>query len=254
MIKVKDIYDFIGEISPYDYQCEWDNCGLLVGDMDKEVRKIGICLDGTMATLKSAIENGVDLLITHHPVIFAPQKKFIKGNIAFEAASAGISILSAHTCLDCAEDGINDVLCEILGVENTVGVPSEDCTVPMARIGEVAEVTAEVFSKMVAERLGTVCRLVKGSRNVKKVAVCGGSAFEFFFKAVQMGADTYVTGEVKHHELLIAQDMGINLIVAGHYETEKPAMIRLKEKIASRFTETEVVMLDENNPVEYVGM
>ena len=38
MIKVKDIYDFIGEISPYDYQCEWDNCGLLVGDVDKEVR------------------------------------------------------------------------------------------------------------------------------------------------------------------------------------------------------------------------
>ena len=254
MIKVKDIYDFIGEISPYDYQCEWDNCGLLVGDMDKEVRKIGICLDGTMATLKSAIENGVDLIITHHPVIFAPQKSFTKGNIAFEAASAGISILSAHTCLDCAEDGINDVLCEILGVENTVGVPSDDCTVPMARIGEVAEVTAVVFSKMVAERLGTVCRLVKGSRNVKKVAVCGGSAFDFFFKAVQMGADTYVTGEMKHHELLVAQDMGINLIVAGHYETEKPAMIRLKEKIASRFAETEVVMLDENNPVEYVGI
>ena len=253
MIKVKDIYDYIGEISPYDHQCEWDNCGLLVGDMDKEVRKIGVCLDGTMATLKSAIENGVDLIITHHPVIFAPQKKFIKGNIAFEATLAGISILSAHTCLDCAEDGVNDVLCEILGIKNTVGVPSEDCTVPMARIGNYDEMTAEEFSKMVAEKLGTVCGLVKGSSKVNKVAVCGGSAFDFFFKAVQMGADTYVTGEVKHHELLIAQDMGINLIVAGHYETEKPAMIRLKDKLSAEFPSAEVILLNENNPVEYVG-
>ena len=103
MIKVKDIYDFIGEISPYDYQCEWDNCGLLVGDMDKEVRKIGVCLDGTMATLKSAIENSVDLIITHHPVIFAPQKRFTKGNIAFEAALAGIRENSEYFTSLCGE-------------------------------------------------------------------------------------------------------------------------------------------------------
>ena len=68
-----------------------------------------------------------------------------------------------------------------------------------------------------------------------------------------MGADTYVTGEVKHHELLIAQDMGINLIVAGHYETEKPAMIRLKDKLSAEFPSAEVILLNENNPVEYVG-
>ena len=249
MIKVKDIYDFIGEISPYDYQCEWDNCGLLVGDIDKEVRKIGVCLDGTMGTLKSAIENGVDLIITHHPVIFAPQKKFTKGNIAFEAASAGISILSAHTCLDCAEDGVNDVLCEILGIKNTVGVPSEDCTVPMARIGDSDEMTAEEFSKMVAGKLGTVCGIVKGSSKVNKVAVCGGSAFDFFFKAVQMGADTYVTGEVKHHELLIAQDMGINLIVAGHYETEKMIVNKIFEYLTPIFSDVEFIKAESCKPL-----
>lgn len=253
MIKVKDISDYINEFSPFETQCNWDNCGLLVGDMDKEVKKIGVCLDGTMQTVKSAIENKVDMIVTHHPVIFAPQKNFTKGNIAFEAALNGISIVSAHTCLDCAEDGVNDVLCDIIGVKNTVGVPSDDCAVPMARIGETEEMTAEDFAKKTAEKLDTVCKLVNGKTNVKKVAVCGGSAFDFFFKAVEMGADTYVTGEVKHHELLIAKDLGINLIVAGHYETEKPVMIKLKDKIAARFPETEVILLDEKNPVEYVG-
>ncbi len=253
MIKVKDIYEYIGEISPYDYQCQWDNCGLLVGDMNKEVKRIGVCLDATELTVESAAQNKVDLMVTHHPVIFTPQKSFTKGNIAYEAAISGVSVLSAHTCLDCAEDGVNDVLCDIIGVNNTVGVPSADCSVPMARIGYTDEVTAEDFARLIAEKLDTVCKLVKGKSNVKKVAVCGGSAFDFFYEAANMGADTYVTGEVKHHELLIARDMGINLIVAGHYETEKPVMLKLKDKLAVRFPETEVILLDETNPVEYVG-
>ena len=253
MIKVKDIYEYIGEVSPYDYQCQWDNCGLLVGDMDKEVKRIGVCLDGTLQTVESAKTNNVDLMVTHHPVIFTPLKSLTKGNVAFEAAAAGISIVSAHTCLDCAEDGVNDVLCDILGIENAVGIDAADCKVPMARIGNVAEKTAEDFTEIVSEKLNTVCKLVKGKSNVKNVAVCGGSAFDFFFDAVSMGADTYVTGEVKHHELLIAKDMGINLIVAGHYETEKPVMIKLKEKIAVKFPEIDVILLDESNPVEYVG-
>ena len=253
MIKVKDIYEYIGEVSPYDYQCQWDNSGLLVGDMNKEVKKIGVCLDATVLTVESAIQNNVDLMVTHHPVIFTPQKCFTKGNIAYEAALSGISVISTHTCLDCAEDGVNDVLCGIIGVKNTVGVPSDDCSIPMARIGNTEEMIAEDFARIIAEKLGTVCKLVKGKSNVKKVAVCGGSAFDFFYEAVAMGADTYVTGEVKHHELLIAKDMGINLIVAGHYETEKPVMLKLKDKLAERFPETEVILLDEPNPVEYVG-
>lgn len=253
MIKVKDIYEFINEVSPFELQCDWDNCGLLVGDMEKEVKKIGICLDATAETVESAKENQADLIITHHPIIFSPQRSFLKGNMAFEAAAAGISVLSAHTCLDCAEGGVNDVLCEILGIENAEGVPADDCKVPMARIGDVDETDIDVFAKTVSEKLNTVCRVVKGKSKVKKVAVCGGSAFDFFFKAVSMGADTYLTGEVKHHELLIARDMGINLIVAGHYETEKPSMISLKKLIENRFTEIETVLLNENNPVENIG-
>jgi len=254
MIKVKDIYDYLNEVSPYDIQCDWDNCGLLVGDMNKEVKRIGVCLDATLATLESAKEKNADMIVTHHPVIFAAQKSFTKGNIAFEAASSGISVVSAHTCLDCAEGGVNDVLCEILGIENAVGIESEDCKAPMARIGDIEETAIEDFSTVIAEKLDTVCRYVDGGRKVKRVAVCGGSAFDFFFDAVKLGADTYITGEVKHHELLIAKDMGINLIVAGHYETEKPVMVKLQKLLSDKFPEAEVFLLDEKNPVEFAGI
>lgn len=252
MIKVKDIFDFIGEISPYGIQCSWDNCGLLVGDSEKEVKKIGLCLDASGQTLGSAVENEVDLIITHHPIIFTAQKAFTKGNPAFDAASKGISVISAHTCFDCAEGGINDVLCDLLGIKNAEGVPSEECKVPMARIGNVEETSIEDFATFVSKKLNTVCKVVKCGK-VKRVAVCGGSAFDFFNEAVSMGADTYITGEAKHHELLIARDMGINLIVAGHYETEKPAMLVLRDEIAERFSEATVINLEESNPAEFIG-
>ncbi len=253
MIKVKDIYEFIGEVSPYEIACQWDNCGLLVGDTEKEVRRIGVCLDATRETFNSAVRHNVDVVITHHPIIFNSQKSFTKGNLAYDFAVMGISVISAHTCLDCVNGGVNDVLCDILNIKNTCGVPSEDCKEPMARIGDVNEMSIEKFSEFVAEKLETTCRVVKGDRPVKKVAVCGGAGFDFFQNAVEMGADTYITGDLKHHEMLLGKDLGINLIAAGHYETEKPVMFLIKDKLSERFKDTEIIMLSETNPIDFIG-
>lgn len=253
MIKVKDISEYLNEISPYSTKCDWDNCGLLVGDMEKEVKRIGFCLDATEETLASAIENSVDLIITHHPVIFKAQKNFIKGNVAFEAACNGISIISAHTCFDCAEGGVNDVLCEILSIKNAVGVHSDECEIPMARIGTVDEISAEEFAKNVAKKLGTVCRVVNCGNTVKKVAVCGGAGMDFLKDVHREGADAYVTGDVSHHEMLDARAMGITVVAAGHFETEKPAMYALENMVKSKFTGIDTVQLNESNPVEFIG-
>ena len=91
MITVKMISDFINEIAPYDTKCEWDNCGLLTGDGESEVKKIGLALDLTSETLENAKRTGTDLVITHHPIIFKAQKNFLKGNMAFELARSGIN-------------------------------------------------------------------------------------------------------------------------------------------------------------------
>ncbi len=252
MVTVKEISDYINEIAPYSTQCEWDNCGLLVGDSDKYVKKIGFVLDLTPESLADADKNGVDMIITHHPVIFKAQKNFLKGNLAFEAASKGIAILSAHTCFDCADDGVNDVLCEVLGISNAVGVPSEECTVPMAKIGDVAECSSIGFAKLVSEKLGSVCRLVDSGRTVKKVAVCGGAGADFLEDAARMSADAYVTGEMDYHELLLASELGITVILAGHFETENPSVSALKNKICDRFTEIDGMILKQSNPVKYI--
>lgn len=253
MVTVKNISDYIDSFAPYSTQCEWDNCGVLVGDADKEAKRAGFVLDLTAESLDDAVNKSVDLIITHHPVIFRAQKSFLKGNLAFEAASKGISVLSAHTCFDCAAGGVNDVLCEILGIKNPIGIPTEECTAPMLRIGEADELSSADFAKLVAERLGTVCRVVDSGKTVKKVAVCGGAGGDFISDAAKAGADAYVTGDMSHHELLSACESGMTVIAAGHFETENPAVSALKDRICDNFSEIEGFILRQSNPVEYIG-
>ena len=253
MVTVKDISLFIDTLAPYNTKCEWDNCGILVGDENKEVKKIGFALDLTSESLKDAIDNNVDLIVTHHPVIFQAQKSFLKGNMAYELAFNGISALSAHTCFDCADGGVNDVLCEILDIKNAVGVPDKDCVYPMARIGEIEEMSSAAFAEKVAEKLGTVCRVADCSNTIRKVAVCGGAGIDFFFESVKMGADAYVTGEIKHHQFLIAKEMGITAIEAGHFETENPSMAYLRKYVEEKFTDIETVLLKQSNPIKFIG-
>lgn len=253
MVTVKDISDYINKIAPYETKCEWDNCGVLVGDINKEVKKIGFALDLTAETLEDAVNNEVDLVVTHHPVIFKAQKSFLKGNIAFEAASKGISVLSAHTCFDCADGGVNDVLCRVLDIENPVGVPSADCVVPMVRMGDIEEMLSVDFAKKVSSKLSTVSRVVDGKNIIRKVAVCGGAGMDFLDDAVKMGADAYVTGDISHHQMLESKDSGITVIAAGHFETENPAVYALKDYIGKEFEETETVVLKQSNPIEFIG-
>ena len=253
MIKVKDISDYINKISPYDTKCDWDNCGILVGDEEAEVKKIAFTLDLTPDTLLEAKTFGADLIVTHHPVIFKPQLSFIKGNITYEAATLGMSVISAHTCFDCASGGVNDVLCELLGIKNAVGVPSEESKFPMARIGDINPMSSVDFSAFVAERLNTVCRVVDSGKAINKVAVCGGSGMDFFESAVKMGADAFVTGDVSHHHFLRAADCGVTLIAAGHFETEFPAMTRLMDLVANVFDELECLVINQKNPVKFIG-
>lgn len=252
MVKVKDICDYINRISPYETQCGWDNCGMLVGDSDKQVNKIAFALDLTSQTLKKSTDFGAELIITHHPVIFKAQKNFLKGNLVYELAMNGISAISAHTCFDCAEGGVNDVLCEILDIKDAEGVPSEECSIPMARIGNINEISSSDFAHFVAEKLDAFCRVADVGNTIKRVAVCGGAGMDFFDKAVEMGADAYVTGDASHHHFLDAAEKNITLIAAGHFETEFPAILRLMDMISNQFAEVECLLIDQKNPVEYL--
>lgn len=252
MATVKDISDFINQIAPYETKCDWDNCGLLVGSYSDECRMAGLVLDLTEETLNEAVKSGCDLIVTHHPVIFRPKKSFLSGDVVFEAAKRGINVISAHTCFDCAEGGVNDILADILGLTAVEGVPSSECSVPMARIGRINKISSQCFAEFVAEKLSTTVRFIDANNEIERVAVCGGSGMSFLDDVLLMGADAYVTGDISHHEMLEAKEKGITVIAAGHFETEYPAMYALKKYIDERFSDMKSVVLSQQNPVKFV--
>lgn len=247
---VKDIYDFIDGIAPFSAQCEWDNSGLTVGDKNKPVKKIGVVLDITKDAVLSAKELGCDLVISHHPVIFRATKNLLADDAAFLLASNGISAISAHTSLDIAKGGVNDVLAETLGFENALSL-CDDGEESMVRAAAISPVNGEELAKTVAEKLKTGVRLADSGKIISKVAVCGGAGGDFIRAVAENGCDAYITGDISHHELLDALDLGITLIAAGHFETENPVVDSLAEKIKNEFA-VEVEIIPQNSPVKYI--
>ncbi|MGN1194821.1 MAG: Nif3-like dinuclear metal center hexameric protein [Acutalibacteraceae bacterium] len=252
MPTVKNISDYIDSFAPYVTKCEWDNCGILIGDRNRKIHKIGFTLDLTPETLNNAVSEGVQLVVTHHPVIFHAQKSFLSGNIAFEAAKSGVDVISAHTCFDCADGGVNDVLFEVLGLFDAEKVESAETVKPMARIGKISCVSPRKLAVLVSRKLDTTVRLVDGGKNIEKVAVCGGAGMCFLDDVIAAGADAFVTGEIRHNEMLEAKQKGVTVIAAGHFETEYPAMSALKKKVQEHFPDTECILIKQSNPIEFI--
>lgn len=245
-LTVKDIFDYINSIAPFEMQCEWDNSGLVIGDFNAEVKKIGVVLDITSDAVKYAAENGINLIVSHHPVIFRAIKTLHADDIPFMLAKNGISAICAHTSLDIAKGGVNDALAEALGFENAYSL-SESGETAMVRVIETDGITADELSKLVAKKLSTCVAVADGGKEIKTVALCGGAGADFFEIA---GCDAYITGEVKHHEFLQAIESGITLIAAGHYETENPVVAVLAEKLKNNF-DCEIEIIAQKSPVKY---
>ncbi len=248
----KSVHFLINQCSAFEKQCDWDNSGFLIGDPDSVTKKVGFTLDLTNATLKKAIENGVDLIVTHHPVIFQPKKELLKGDIAYEAAKAGINVISAHTNYDNCRKGVSYALAEKIGLKVTI--TNLDKELPECLSGGTCdEQEPRKFAEKVAEALSTTVRFSDGKKPIKKVLVCGGSGGDFISDALNFGADAYITGDLSHHHFLMAEQCGITLIAAGHYETETPGVMKLMKLISDCFPGLECIYLDQENPVEFIG-
>lgn len=255
---VKDVYTFLDSIAPFATQESWDNSGFLVGDVDKEVRKVAVCLDVTHDTLDQAAAFGADLLVSHHPVIFHPMKGMREKtpgteSIVYSAIQKNIAVLSAHTCWDMAEGGVNDVLATLCGLENVEGIVPDENGICMLRVGTLkTPVPAEEYADVVAEALGTLVRLTLPEKMVQRVAVCGGAGASFLPDLANLDVDAFITGDAKHNDFLDSIDFDISLLAAGHYETETVSMPVMLELLKQEFPEVEYTYL-ESAPVVYIG-
>ena len=234
-VKVQNIAEILNRLAPRQLAEDWDNVGLLVGSFSAPVEKIFVCLDVTDETIKNAVNFGANLIVVHHPVIFRAVKNFRTdlplGNKLETLIKNDVSVFAAHTNLDSAEGGVNDVLAEKLGL---IDVKTFDDELSLGRIGYLTKkMSAVEFAEHVAKVLNVdAVRLIDaGNFEIEKVGICGGAGSEFISKAKFLGAQAFVTGDVKYHEAQNAADIKIHVVDAGHFATEFPIVHSLAEKL-----------------------
>ena len=250
MFTVSDILNYMEELAPRSMKMDWDNVGLLCGSKNTPVTKILVALDPFEGVVDEAAAFGAELIVTHHPLIFRPLPKVTDetsiGRGIMKLCRSGISAVNAHTNLDQAPGGVNDVLAETLGLQDIrviapQGLDAEGREWGLLHCGTVSEQSLEAFLETVKSRL--CCdgiRFVNGGKPVHKVAVGGGSCADGMLDALAAGCDTFVTADVKYNQFWDAQDLGLNLIDAGHFHTENPVIPVLAAKLAAKFPEIEV--------------
>lgn len=250
MTTVADILKYIEALAPAYMKESWDNVGLLCGSKSTPVTKILVALDPFEGVCKEATDWGAELIVTHHPLIFQPPKSITDdtsvGRSIMALCTAGISAINAHTNLDCTPGGVNDVLAAKLGLENVqvispAGTNEDGIPYGLLRCGDVAEQPMDTFLAHVKSALGcNGLRYVDSGKPVRKIAVGGGSCAGAMLDALKAGCDTFVTADVRYNQFWDANDLGLNLIDAGHFQTENPIIPVLAEKIAAAFPDVTV--------------
>lgn len=250
MPTVSDILQFLEELAPSYMKMDWDNVGLLCGDPDQPVTKVLVALDPFEHVCREAADWGAELMVTHHPLIFHPQKAITEstslGRSIRILCRENISAVNAHTNLDCAPDGVNQVLAQTLGLENIsvidpMGVGAAGREWGLLRKGEAETQSLESFLSHVKTALSCPgLRYVDGGSPVHHVAVGGGACADELSDAVKAGCDTFVTSDTKYNQFWDAKELGLNLIDAGHFYTENPVTAYLAREILAAFPEISV--------------
>ena len=246
MTKIQQVCEYLDQFAPTRLAEEWDNVGLLTGDRAAECQKIMTCLTVTPDSAAEAIEQGASLIVSHHPLPFRPLKRLTTDStpsrLVWELARANVAIYSPHTGFDSALEGINQSLAEKIGLEQIKPlklIPDDQQSLGSGRVGRLAGdgQSYPAFVDSVKSAFGKQAIKVVGRRDavVKKVAVACGSGGSFLSDAIFSGCDTFVTGEATFHSCLEAQAGDVNLVLIGHYDSERFAVEALADRLAAQF-------------------
>lgn len=247
MITVREIAMVMEEYAPKSLAEKWDNVGLNTGSFDAKVSTVLIALDADDSSVSEAIGVGAELIITHHPLIFSPllsvTNETMTGVILQRLIANGISLFTAHTNLDAAKGGVNDVLAQKLKLSDVKEIYAHDFE-GSARMGYIKEQTLGKFAEFVKETLcSTVIKCV-GDKNkkIRTVGVCGGSCGHMIEGAKQNGCDLLVGGEAKYNDEKKAAHLELCLLEAGHFETERVVCNAIRDRLLDVFNDLKVIV------------
>lgn len=265
MTKISELAQFLEGIAPLHFQESYDNSGLLVGDIHRDITGVIISLDATEEVIDEAIEKNCNVVVSHHPIVFAGLKRFTYSNYIQKAVAKAIkndiALYAIHTNLDnVAQNGVNTKICEQLGLKNMeILAPKpelmhNDVAVGSGMIGNLdIEMDEPAFLQYIKEKMNV--QMIKHTpflgQNPSKIAVCGGSGRFLLDLAIAKGADVFISADFKYHEYFDANGK-IMIADIGHYESEQFTIDLLFELISKNFRNfaahcTKV----QTNPVNY---
>jgi dinuclear metal center protein, YbgI/SA1388 family len=220
---VKELVHMIDVVAPFSTAEEYDNVGLLVGDENAQITGIMLALDVTEAVLMEMRELGLNVLITHHPLMFSPINRLLEteheGGLIAQILRQNAHLIVAHTNLDIAAGGTNDALVQLFGLQNP-------CGKGYLRVGKLAlPMAADALQAFLKEKLNAPVMLMgDAKKEIHTLGLCSGGASDEWAAAYAAGADAFLTGEVKHYHALEATARGMVLFQGGHFATENPGM------------------------------
>ena len=232
MIKVIDVFEKLNNRFPVEDACEFDNVGILVGDRYADVTGVIVALDCTVSAVTEAIHTGANLIVTHHPVIFDPLKSVTENSVVYALVKNGISVISMHTNFDVGKGGVNDILCETLGLKNISKYQATDGYMLSSAETEISK--PEKLAEDFKAKLGFPVRYVSG-RPIRSVLICSGSGGGYITEAISGGFDGLITADVKQNHFVEAENACISLFDCGHFATENICVKPLADMIKSDF-------------------
>ena len=229
-VKIKEVLSALERFAPLPLQESWDNAGLQLGLTEADVSGALLCLDVNEQIVDEAIRKGCNLIVSHHPLLFRGLKQICGADYVqrcvIKALKNDIVVISMHTNMDNAQNGVNWKIAERLGLQQCQFFAQKqvgDIEAGSGVIGSLAQpMAADDFILMVKRQFGVECAQCNEllRRPIQKVALCGGAGDFLLDDALHQGADAFITGEMHYHQYF-GYEQRIQICVIGHYQSEQ---------------------------------
>lgn len=230
-ITYAELKESIDVIAPEVLMEEWDNSGIQIKTSGNKIDKIMVALEITDQVIDEAIINDVDLIITHHPLIFKEINKIevdeIVGKYINKLIKENISVYSAHTTFDKAKGGNNDYLISLINLKiskiigtGNFGELGIGRLINLEKPLKLDDLASIIVNKLEIPTI-EIKKVGRTDKEIIKIGICTGSGASLINDALDNGCDLLITGDIKYHDAQYAKETGLCLIDAGHYYTER---------------------------------
>ncbi|PPF47253.1 Nif3-like dinuclear metal center hexameric protein [Pseudoclavibacter sp. AY1F1] len=235
--RLRDVLDFVERKWPSSGAESWDSVGLVSGALDAEIRRILLAVDAAQLTVQEAVDTSADLLLIHHPLLLrgvtTVAETTAKGSLLAQLIRADVALIAAHTNADVVQTGTSAALAAALDLEGSKPIvpAASDPERGLGRIGVLREpTTLGALARKLAGILPSTATGIRAAgsfeRVVETIALCGGAGDSLLNDPAVLGADVYITSDLRHHpaseslEQSIARGTGPALIDTSHWASE----------------------------------